>query len=56
MKPKASDKKTEQKNYGNAHLKYAIRGFNQHLPYYVAVAVAVDVAVAAVHFFLILLS
>ena len=32
MKMKASAEWTEQKNGGNAHCKYAIRGFKWHLP------------------------
>ena len=42
----------EQKNSRNAHLKYAIRGFERHLPS----AVSVAVAVVAVLFFLLLMS
>ena len=41
MKLKVSVKLTEQKNCGNDHHKYAIRGFDGHLPYPVAVAVTV---------------
>ena len=61
IKLKVSVKLTEQKNCGNAHRKYVIRGFDRHLPYAVAVAVsvaiAVDVAVdvADVLFFVMLL-
>ena len=44
-----------EKNYGrNAHRKYAIRGLERYLPS--NVSVSVDVSVAAVLFFLLLLS
>ena len=49
MKLKVRFKKWEQKNWVNAHQKYAIIGFDRHLPY----DVAVDVA--AVLFFVMLL-
>ena len=49
MKLKVSVKLTEQKSCGNAHCKYAIRGFDRHIPY------AVDVYVSAVLFFVLFL-
>ena len=39
FKLKNTVKLSEQKNCGNAHHKYAIRGLNRHLPYAVSVAV-----------------
>ena len=50
MKMKVSVKLIEQKNCGNAHHKYAIKGFDRHLPYYV------DFAVTDVIFLLLLSS
>ena len=38
MKLKVSGEQTEQKNSGNDHHKYSIRGFTSHLPSTVAVA------------------
>ena len=49
MKLNVSFTKSKQKNCGNDHHKYAIRGLYLHLPY--AFAVVVDVAFAAVLFF-----
>ena len=37
MELKVGFKKLEHMNWGNAHFKYAIRGFGQHLPYTVSV-------------------
>ena len=45
MKLKVRGKRIEQKNCGNAHRKYAIRGFNQHM------SSSVDVNVVHVLFF-----
>ena len=42
IKLKVSVILTEQKNYKNVHRKYVIRGFKRHLPYDVAVGVALD--------------
>ena len=44
MKMKVSGEWTEQKDGGNTHRKYAIRGIKRNLPY----AVAVDVSVSGV--------
>ena len=41
MKLKANFKKSEQQNWGNANLKYAIRVFDRHLTYDVAVAAVI---------------
>ena len=53
MKLKVSVKITKEKNGRNAHRKYVIRGFDQHLPY--VVAVAIYVSVDDVLFFVLLL-
>ena len=39
MKLKARFKKSEQKNWGNTHCKYAIIGFNWYLPHPVSITV-----------------
>ena len=39
MKLKVSGEWMEQKNGRSAHRKYAIRGFERHLPSYVSVAI-----------------
>ena len=51
MKMKVSRELMEQTNGGNAHRKYAIRGFKPHLPS--AVSVEVAAAVYSVLFFVL---